>query len=626
MWSFLSFLSMSDRRSDRRRGVRRARRRQSLGVEAVEGRQLLSGMPVPVHPSLSLHLDPILDKYMSLGGAGGILGKATSGEKATPYGGGLYETFKGGAIFYSASTGAHDVLSPTRDEFFATGKEKDAYGTVVEKLIGLPTSDQASFLGTSGGAITQLKGGVICWSQATGAHVVYGAIGGEYAATAHETDAGGRVVQTVLGLPTSDEVNDPYVSGARMNTFQGGAIYWSQATGAHVVYGAIGAEYAATAHQTDAGGRVVQTVLGLPTSDEMNVPGISGARMNTFQGGDIFWSSATGAHVVYGGIFGRFRSGGGAATFGLPTNDEAITPDGQGRFNHFARPGGGVAAIDWTPWTGAHAVTGAIAAEFAELGWEKIGEAVTDKVDIVNPSYTGTYNRFEVMTSFGSLGSPYSAIDWTKATGAYLTHGTQYSDIRQGDAGTCWIDASVAALENSGEDLSQCIQYEGNDQYAVSLYFFNDPSNPQAGMHPVTEQVYFDGTTYGADMQWDPSDPAQSWALIMQRAVLEAFGKSVQDPIGGGDAAVALEVLTGLTSQVVGVTDPSVQLAVESALNSGKAVVLGTSDTPKTLVPDHCYAVLGANSGGLELYNPWGSSVLVDWDVIAQDGTCFMIS
>ena len=30
-----------------------------------------------------------------------------------------------------------------------------------------------------------------------------------------------------------------------MNTFQGGAIYWSPTTGAHVVYGAIGAEYAA---------------------------------------------------------------------------------------------------------------------------------------------------------------------------------------------------------------------------------------------------------------------------------------------------------------------------------------------------------------------------------------------
>ena len=72
-----------------------------------------------------------------------------------------------------------------------------------------------------------------------------------------------------------------------MNTFQGGAIYWSPTTGAHVVYGAIGAEYAALAHETDAYGRNAQLVLGLPTSDEMNVPGVSGARMETFQGGAV---------------------------------------------------------------------------------------------------------------------------------------------------------------------------------------------------------------------------------------------------------------------------------------------------------------------------------------------------
>ena len=66
-------------------------------------------------------------------------------------------------------------------------------------------------------------------------------------------------------------------AGARINTFQGGAIYWSPTTGAHVVYGAIGAEYAALAHETDAYGRDAQLVLGLPTSDEMDVPGVPGA-------------------------------------------------------------------------------------------------------------------------------------------------------------------------------------------------------------------------------------------------------------------------------------------------------------------------------------------------------------
>jgi hypothetical protein len=86
----------------------------------------------------------------------------------------------------------------------------------------------------------------IYWSKATNeAHVVSGLIRDEYQATANEMDAFGNVVQGVLGAPTSDPKAVPGVPGATMNTFQRGAIYWSKDTGlAHAVYGAIGANYA----------------------------------------------------------------------------------------------------------------------------------------------------------------------------------------------------------------------------------------------------------------------------------------------------------------------------------------------------------------------------------------------
>ena len=125
--------------------------------------------------------------------------------------------------------------------------------------------------------MTTFQGGTIYWSPATGGHVVYGGIGAEYAATANERDAYGTVVQRILGMPTSDEAGVPGVPGARMTTFQGGTIYWSPATGGHVVYGGIGAEYAATANERDAYGTVVQRILGMPTSDEAGVPGVPGA-------------------------------------------------------------------------------------------------------------------------------------------------------------------------------------------------------------------------------------------------------------------------------------------------------------------------------------------------------------
>jgi uncharacterized protein with LGFP repeats len=103
----------------------------------------------------------------------------------------------------------------------------------------------------------------------------------------------------------------------------GRSIYWSSVTGAHLVYGDIGLEYTATANDTDYFGTPVQQILGAPTSDEMDVPGVGGARMNGFQGGNIYWSADTGAHVVYGGIGARYdQLGGPAGYLGLPVSDE----------------------------------------------------------------------------------------------------------------------------------------------------------------------------------------------------------------------------------------------------------------------------------------------------------------
>src|SRR5262249_13249720 len=134
-------------------------------------------------------------------------------------------------------------------------------------------------------------------------HMVYGAIQGKYIDTANQRDSGGGVVQRGLGLPTSDEVDARNSTGqwiGRVSHFQGGDIYWSPSTGAHVVYGGILAKYNQSLYLRDVAGRVVKDLLGLPTSDEVNLPGVARARVSYFQGGDVVWSAAQGAHVIYG--------------------------------------------------------------------------------------------------------------------------------------------------------------------------------------------------------------------------------------------------------------------------------------------------------------------------------------
>jgi uncharacterized protein with LGFP repeats len=111
-----------------------------------------------------------------------------------------------------------------------------------------------------------------------------------------------------LGQPTGPEVS---VADGRMRPYERGNIYWSAATGAHFVWGSILAKYTAL------GG---PGAFGFPTTDEV---GVAGGARNTFTGGSIFWSGATGAHSVIGAILAKYTEvGGPAGALGFPTSDE----------------------------------------------------------------------------------------------------------------------------------------------------------------------------------------------------------------------------------------------------------------------------------------------------------------
>ena len=71
-----------------------------------------------------------------------------------------------------------------------------------------------------------------------------------------------------------------------MHHFQGGSVYWSPATGAHEVHGAIRDRWAELGWENSA--------LGFPTSDEY---GIDGGRRSDFQNGSITWTPSGGAVV-----------------------------------------------------------------------------------------------------------------------------------------------------------------------------------------------------------------------------------------------------------------------------------------------------------------------------------------
>ncbi|SHN82722.1 LGFP repeat-containing protein, partial [Geodermatophilus obscurus] len=129
----------------------------------------------------------------------------------------------------------------------------------------------------------------------------------------------------MLGYPIGDDVAVP---GGWRTDFAGGSIYWSAATGARMVRGAILQRYVA------AGG---PAVLGFPVADDGGTADGTGALVR-LQGGVIYWSPKTGAHDVRGAILTHWlQQGGPTGALGFPLTDHAALPDGDGwqvRFQH----------------------------------------------------------------------------------------------------------------------------------------------------------------------------------------------------------------------------------------------------------------------------------------------------
>jgi outer membrane protein assembly factor BamB len=229
--------------------------------------------------------------------------------------------------------------------------------------------------------------------------------------------------------------------------------------------------------------------LSDPVSPEYDIAG--GGKGRDYRNGAIYWSAATGPHAVRGAFDTKYREfGGPTGSFGYPTTDD--TPVAGGGFTHFQLVD---ASIYWSPNTGAHAIYGAIAQKYAELGWETsvLGFPTTDE----SPAVGGRYNHFA-----GENGSIY----WSPNTGAHAIYGV----IAQKYAELGW-ETSVLGFPTTDESPAVGGRYNHFAGQNGSIYW-----SPNTGAHAI----------YGAI--------AQKWASLGWERSAQGFPTTDEYGVTGG--------------------------------------------------------------------------------------------
>ncbi|XSS44939.1 SpoIID/LytB domain-containing protein [Propionibacteriaceae bacterium Y2011] len=282
--------------------------------------------------------------WTGAGGQAGWIGAPTHNEEAVA--GGSIARMEGADLHQSAGTGAHEVHGAIRNKYWAVAGPAQ---------LGLATSNEVPGH-VSGQLVSNFAKGAIYWGPSTQARWLKGGILSRYRSPG---------MAQIMGMPTSDEIPGP-LPGTLMVTLTNGNFYFSPVTGSRAVHGSILAKYKASN---------AAELIGLPTSDEM--PGhLPGQRMNTFSDGAIYWGPSTRAHILIGGILGRYRSAGMAEIIGAPTSDEIDGPLPGSRMVTFTKGN-----FYFSPPTGSRAVHGAILTRYKQVnGPALIGLPISDEM------------------------------------------------------------------------------------------------------------------------------------------------------------------------------------------------------------------------------------------------------
>jgi len=335
--------------------------------------------------------------------------------------------------------------------------------------------------------------------------------------------------------PLGPRDGDVYAVGPGFGqNFAGGKIYFTPATGAHIMTGAILDKF-------DSLGGPADSDLGFPTIDE-GAGRAPDSRNTTFSAADnpvIFWTPATGARVVRGPINAAWdKLGGSAGTLGVPTEDETydgdvvsqaftggelsydtkkktfttVPPDLAGQLTDLTIPEDPISAINaarraaggplgplgapdgavykigadgfgqnfaggkifYSPATGANVVTGQVLAKYDSVGGPEgdLGFPTGNEADGGAPNSR--------VSTFAAKDQP--LIFWTPDYGAVIVRGAMNAAWQKLGGATGDLGAPMADQTENGEVITQRFAGGAVSWDASTKKFSTEPANLASGL------------------------------------------------------------------------------------------------------------------------------------------------
>ncbi|MFN8019672.1 MAG: twin-arginine translocation signal domain-containing protein [Acidimicrobiales bacterium] len=250
----------------------------------------------------------IAKKYAELGGTAGFLGPPIAEEKANADKRGRVRRYQHGNIYWTPTTGAHEVHGPILTEF---GKQAGVNG-----ILKYPTSDTRTSSDKKS-RYSNFEHGRIYDRGSAGVFTVPA----PYFAK-HEALGG---VHGTLGYPIA-AVRTSSDKASRYQNYEKGRIY-VQGSRVTEIHGAV-----FTLHESLAG---VHGTLGYPITDLTPCDDRRG-KAQWFEHGFIWYSPTTGAHALWGKVLDRYLANGHEGGYlKYPTSEPTAVGDGRGTYATF---------------------------------------------------------------------------------------------------------------------------------------------------------------------------------------------------------------------------------------------------------------------------------------------------